>query len=88
LPVGETQTVLLKFSNLPPIGFFKVRTELQLPNDFGAGVPVETTVSNDIFIAPEFVWSFMGLLLIGGLLVRRLRRKTKVVETSRLGVLA
>ncbi len=77
LPSGETQTVLLKFKNLPPIGFFTLRTELQLPDNFSANVPVATTVSSSIFVAPYTAWSLFALMLVLVAVSIGLSRKAK-----------
>jgi len=88
LAPGETQTVLLTFDNLPPIGLFNIRTELQLPNDFAASSPIQTTVSNVVFVAPITFWSLSGLVLLAGIFVQRRLRKTKLSQKLRMGVLA
>ena len=64
LPSGETKTVLLKFKDLPPVGFFSLRTELELPADFSANVPVATNVSSSIFVAPYTAWALFALMLV------------------------
>jgi len=64
LPSGETKTVLLKFKDLPPVGFFTLRTELELPADFSANVPVATTVSSSILVAPYTAWGLFALILV------------------------
>ena len=88
LAPGDTQTVLLTFSNLPPIGFFNIRTELQLPNDFAASSPIQTTVSNVVFVAPITFWSISVFILIIGIFVQRRRGKIKLSQKPRMGVLA
>jgi hypothetical protein len=64
LPSGDTKTVLLEFKDLPPVGFFTLRTELELPADFSANVPVATTVSSSIFVAPYTAWGLFALILV------------------------
>ena len=80
LGAGETQTVLLNFANLPPLGFFTMHTELILPNDFAASVPVATSVSDSVFVAPLTVWYIVSALLLTviALLVFRNVRKLKI----------
>ena len=88
LPSDETKTVLLRFKDLPPVGFFTLRTELQLPSDFSASVPVATTVSRSIFVAPYMVWALLALILVlvafSLVVVRRPKgiRKTEIGKSA------
>jgi hypothetical protein len=79
LPAGESQTVLLNFAKLAPLGFFTLKTELILPADFVAGVPVATSQSSAIFVPATLAWSSLAALLAaiaaGLLVLRRLRMK-------------
>jgi len=88
LGAGETQSVLLKFENLPPVGFFNVRTELLLPNDFAASAPIETTISKSVFIAPITFWSGLALLLLVGVFVQNRLRHMRVARNPQIGGLA
>jgi len=79
LPSGESQTLLLNFAKIVPMGFFTLRTELILPPDFVAGVPVATTQSSAIFVPATLAWAALAALIgaIAGwlLLLRRSRMK-------------
>jgi hypothetical protein len=78
LPAGETQAVLLDYPNLPPLGFFTLKTELILPADFVSASPVRTSYSSDIFVPALAIWGLV-LALLAGLVVRKkiLRRESK-----------
>jgi hypothetical protein len=82
LPAGESKTLLLKYPNLPPFGFFTLRTELQLPSTFVASVPVATTVSSSLFVAPYTVWGLVALLAAAaaGLVALRKSRRQNLRE--------
>jgi hypothetical protein len=79
LPAGESQTVLLNFAKLAPLGFFTLKTELVLPPDFLSAVPVATSQSSAIFVPATLAWSSLAALLAaiaaGLLALRRLRMK-------------
>jgi hypothetical protein len=81
LAPGETQAVLLDYDNLPPIGFYTLKTELILPADFESTSPVRTSYSSDIFVPSLAIWALVLVLLalIGGLVFRNRisRRESK-----------
>lgn len=87
LPAGETSTILLKYPNLPPVGLFTLRTELQLPNDFVASQPVETSVSSNVFIAPFTAWSIGSLIVLLSTALA-MRWKLKNSRKNRIGAAA
>jgi hypothetical protein len=78
LPAGETQAVLLDYPNLPPLGFYTLKTELILPADFVSASPVRTSYSSDIFIPALAIWGLV-VALLAGLVIRKriLRRESK-----------
>lgn len=82
LPTGESQTVLLNFAKLAPLGFFTLRTELILPPDFVAGVPVVTSQSSSIFVPATLAWAALAGLLaaIGAVIIFRRRSTMKRVH--------
>jgi hypothetical protein len=88
LGAGETQSVLLKCENLPPVGFFNIRTELLLPNDFAASVPIETTISKSVFIVPILFWLGIALILIAGVFVQKRLRHIRMTRNLQIGGLA
>ena len=63
LAAGDSSTLLLKFKQLPPLGWFKVTTQLVLPADFSSAVPVQTTQTSTVFVMPTFAASLVGVLL-------------------------
>jgi hypothetical protein len=60
---GASQAVLLDYPNLPPLGFFTLKTELLLPTDFESTSPVRTSYSSDIFVPPIAIFGFILALL-------------------------
>jgi hypothetical protein len=78
LPAGETQAVLLDYPDLPPLGFYTLKTELILPADFVSTTPVRTSYSSDIFVPALAIWGLvLALLAILVFRKRILRRESK-----------
>lgn len=76
IPPGGTQAILLDYPNLPPIGFFTLKTEIILPDNFVSEKPVKTSYVSSIFAPPFTVIGLLILLLVIGLLAIRLRAKS------------
>jgi len=74
IPPGGTQAVLLDFANLPPIGFFTLKTELILPDNFVSDEPVKTSYVSSIFAPPLALIISLVLLLVVIALIVRARR--------------
>ena len=76
LPPEGTQAVLLNFADLPPLGFFTLKTELILPDSFVSDQPVKTSYSSSIFAPALSVIGLLVLLLIVAAAVKRTKRKS------------
>lgn len=76
IPPGGTQAVLLDYPNLPPVGFFTLKTEVILPDNFVSDQPVKTSYVTSVFVPPITLIATLIILLVIGLLVMRLRRKS------------
>ena len=74
IPPGGTQAVLLDFANLPPIGFFTLKTELILPDNFVSDKPVKTSYVSSVFAPPLALIISLVLLLIVIAVIVRARR--------------
>ena len=74
IPPDGTQAVLLEFPNLPPIGFFTLKTELILPDNFVSDKPVKTSYVSSIFAPPLTMIFALMLLLVALSLIMRARR--------------
>jgi hypothetical protein len=74
IPPGGTQAVLLDFANLPPIGFFTLKTELILPDNFVSDKPFKTSYVSSVFVPPLALIICLVLLLIVIAVIVRARR--------------
>ena len=77
---GESNTVLLKFGSLPPLGWFTVHTQLILPDNFVSQEPVQTTQSSTIFVWPIVPLAALGAALLAAAAILARRRLAKVVS--------
>jgi len=81
LAAGDSSTLLLKFRGLPPVGWFKITTQLVLPADFVSSVPVQTTQTSTVFVVPVLAAGIVGVALAAAasLLVFWRRRAARLV---------
>jgi hypothetical protein len=71
IPPGGTQAVLLEFPNLPPIGFFTLKTELILADNFVSDKSTKTSYVSSVFAPPlAFIFALLLLIVILFLFVR------------------
>jgi len=77
---GDSSTLLLKFKQLPPLGWFRVTTELVLPADFTSTVPVQTSQTSTVFVLPAFALASLAVLVAAtaSLLVFMRRRAVRL----------
>gem|GEM_PF-1741538 len=72
MAVDENRSVILPFGSLPPVGFFRVHTQLLLPNDFRSETPVVTSLDSNIFVLPADFLVLVALILVLLLVVIRI----------------
>ena len=75
---GESRSVILRFGELPPVGFFRVHTQVILPDDFSSETPVITSIDSDFFVFPVNFAVLMALVLAVALLVRQVFAAKKI----------
>jgi hypothetical protein len=82
MAIGENRSVILAFGAVPAVGFFRVHTQLLLPNDFRSDTPVITSLDSNIFVLPLLPLLMLSLtLVLTFVAIRRvaIKRKRKVL---------
>ncbi|MCX8530330.1 MAG: hypothetical protein ORN27_09750 [Rhodoluna sp.] len=60
---GEQRSFLMDFGSLPAVGFFKVHTQLLLPDNFTSTKPVQTSIDSVFTVFPTVVSALTSLAL-------------------------